>query len=126
MATNQDTNLAAGPEPNPYCSNRSPAGDACGACPGCEAELARIRRWRVAVHYGYPLDAQGFRALRTVRRTLLGLLSHGAITDLETVTSARSHITEWSWRAGSEDPEGVRAGLLDVLAAIAPKTWTVK
>jgi hypothetical protein len=31
-------------EPNPYCTNGSPAGDACGACDGCLAEAARIRR----------------------------------------------------------------------------------
>jgi hypothetical protein len=31
-------------EPNPFCSNRSEAGDACGACPGCVAEMERIRR----------------------------------------------------------------------------------
>lgn len=30
-------------DPNPFCTNRSTAGDACGACAGCIAEQARIR-----------------------------------------------------------------------------------
>lgn len=30
-------------EPNPFCTNRSDAGDACGSCPGCRAECERIR-----------------------------------------------------------------------------------
>lgn len=30
-------------EPNPFCSNRSEQGDACGACAGCIAEGARLR-----------------------------------------------------------------------------------
>jgi hypothetical protein len=29
--------------PNPFCSNRSSAGDACGSCPGCEAAVERLR-----------------------------------------------------------------------------------
>jgi hypothetical protein len=29
--------------PNPFCTNRSEAGDACGECPGCVAEVAEIR-----------------------------------------------------------------------------------
>jgi hypothetical protein len=31
-------------EPNPFCSNRSEAGDACGECPGCVAEVKRLRQ----------------------------------------------------------------------------------
>lgn len=31
-------------EPNPFCTNRSPAGDACGECEGCVQELKRIRQ----------------------------------------------------------------------------------
>lgn len=30
------------PGPNPFCLNRSPAGDACGVCDGCAAEVDRL------------------------------------------------------------------------------------
>lgn len=30
--------------PNPFCTNRSSAGDACGACAGCQAEVAHLHR----------------------------------------------------------------------------------
>jgi hypothetical protein len=52
------------------------------------------------------------------------MLHHGFITELE--THSRTETTEWSWRRGSEGPEGIRLGLLDTLAAIAPESWEVR
>lgn len=79
---------------------------------------------RVAVCHGAELGADDLRALAVVRRTLVGMLHHGFITELE--THSRTETTEWSWRRGSEGPEGIRLGLLDTLAAIAPESWEVR
>jgi hypothetical protein len=79
---------------------------------------------RVAVSHGSELGADDVLALRVVRRTLLGALHHGFITELE--THSRTGVTVWSWCRGTEEPEGIRLGLLDVLAAIAPADWDVR
>jgi hypothetical protein len=76
---------------------------------------------RVTVFHGPNLNARGVQALATVRRALLGMLGHGSITELE--THSRSGWTEWSWRRGTEEPEGIRDGVLDTLAVIAPGDW---
>jgi hypothetical protein len=79
---------------------------------------------RVAVFHGDELGPDDFRALQTVRRTLLGMLHHGFITELE--TCSRPDVTEWSWHRGTIEPEGIRDGLLDTLAVIAPEGWAIR
>lgn len=80
---------------------------------------------RVTVFHGRePLSGHGAGALATVRRALVAMLGHGFISDLE--THSRTGWTEWSWRSGTEDAAGVRAGILDTLGVIAPKDWEVK
>jgi hypothetical protein len=69
-------------EPNPFCSNRSEAGDACGWCEGCVAESERIAR--------LPLEGRRVRLLRfggdpytTMHPGAEGVITH--VDDLGTV-----------------------------------------
>jgi hypothetical protein len=78
----------------------------------------------VAVMHGSTLDDTGRQALQTVRRALLASLHHGFITDLE--THSRDGYTEWSWHRGTEEPEGIREGVLHTLSVIAPTDWTIR
>jgi hypothetical protein len=79
---------------------------------------------RVTVFHGDNLNSHGVQTLATMRRALLGMLHHGSITELE--THSRAGWTEWSWRRGTEEPEGIRDGVLDTLAVIAPDDWEVR
>jgi hypothetical protein len=62
-----------------------------------------------------------FQVLATIRRTLLGLASHGFITDVQTYSS--TEVTSWSYHPGTEDGGEILAGLVDTAKALAPKHW---
>ena len=79
----------------------------------------------LTVSHGDDMGAADFRVLATMRRTLLGLMSHGFIGALE--THADSTTTTWSFEAGSEDPGEILAGLVDTVKTLAPWwAWTLK
>lgn len=72
--------------------------------------------------HGDQLTGGDFRTLETVRRTLLGLMSHGTVADFETYSNSTE--TTWSYNAGDEDPAGIMLGLVDTLRVMAPG-WAV-
>lgn len=69
---------------------------------------------------GREMFGPDFRTMDAVRRTLLGLASHGFVTDVESHSDATS--ATWSYHAGSEDPGGIMDGLVTVVKQLAP-TW---
>jgi hypothetical protein len=79
--------------------------------------------WSLAVRHGDDLGRADFDALQTIRRTLLGLMGHGLIAELNTYSD--HDMTEWSFRPGTEDPDGIMAGLLDTVRAIGPGDWVI-
>jgi hypothetical protein len=79
--------------------------------------------WTVTARHGSHLSRDDREALAVVRRTLLGLASHGFIADVETF--AGPELTEWSYRPATEDAAGVAQGVLDLLEVIAPG-WPVE
>jgi hypothetical protein len=79
--------------------------------------------YAVTVTYGHDLRTEDFDALRVIRRTLLGLMDHGVVTEVSTHTDDQT--ATWSYRPGSEDPAQVMLGLLDTVHAIAPEGWEV-
>ena len=72
----------------------------------------------LTVQHGDDLAAADFATLATVRRTLLGLLEHGCITELDIYASSTE--TTWSYRRGTEDPGGIMAGIVDLVRALEP------
>ena len=79
--------------------------------------------WSLAVRHGDDLGKADTEVLQIIRRTLLGLLGHGVITELNTYSD---HVmTEWSFRPGSEDPGGIMVALLDTVRVIAPGHWVI-
>jgi hypothetical protein len=80
--------------------------------------------WSLTVKHGDDLDQAEADALQVIRRTLLGLMGHGFITDLNTY--GNSDLTQWSYQRGTEDPGGIMAGLLDTLQVIALPHWVIE
>jgi hypothetical protein len=75
----------------------------------------------LTARHGDDLAEADFAALGTMRRTLLGLLDHGSIVELNTYSGTGE--TVWSYQEGDEDGSGVMLGLLTVLKAVAPDDW---
>ena len=80
--------------------------------------------YTVTARHGEDLDADDHTVLQTIRRTLLGLLDHGFIVDLNTYSGQA--VTVWSFREGTEDGPQLVAGLLDALEVIAPEQWEIE
>lgn len=79
--------------------------------------------WSLAVRHGDQMGKADLEVLQIIRRTLLGLVHHGTIDQLDTYSN---HVmTEWSFRPGSEDPAGIIDGLIHVLRVIAPGDWVI-
>lgn len=79
--------------------------------------------YALSATHGDDLSGADHRALATIRRTMLGLLEHGFITELNTYSGAC--VTEWSYLPGTEHPDQILAGLVDTVRAIAPDTWVI-
>ena len=82
------------------------------------------RSYALSATHGDDLNGADHKALATIRRTMLGLLEHGFITELNTYSGAC--VTEWSFLAGSEHPGQILEGLADTVRAIAPDGWIVR
>ena len=80
--------------------------------------------WTLTARHGDELDADDHTALQVIRRTLLGMLGHGFITELNTFSG--SDTTVWSYRSGTEDGGQIMVGLLDTVGVIAPDSWEIE
>jgi hypothetical protein len=79
--------------------------------------------YSLTAEHGDVLDGEDFQTLQVIRRTLLGLMEHGFIRELNTYSDSTS--TQWSYIRGSEDPAQTMAGLVDTVKALAPD-WDIE
>jgi hypothetical protein len=79
--------------------------------------------WTITAAYAGHLTKPGRVARNAIRDALATQAGHGFITAPSIAT--RGNLTTWSFRAGSQDPVGILAALVDTLTALAPPGWLI-